>query len=236
MFPNIIKKILIVVLISSISFVDLFARAYPPTYAIDSPTAIIFFPKEYAVNFLMYNEGGVTPNFEFGLVRNINLGFSLDFNRLISKQNMKTRLPRLKVKVKLFEGDINFPAIVMGYDAQGYGDYVDNKYIQREKGFYIVMSRELLIPGFLANAGFNIYDFENATAYGFMSVCFLVKNTIMTFLEYDNIYCTPQNRLNIGFRYMLNESLSMGVSVKKINDTENGYERILQITYIGDLI
>lgn len=209
--------------------------AQSPQDVIDTPTTQLYAPQEYGFNIFMYDEGEMITEFTFGMIRGLNVGLSMDFYKAISKENMKTRPPKLNTKISVYSGGKYFPAMAFGYEGQGYGQYVNGNYLQREKGLYFVFGRELFIQDWEWDAGVNMYDFENTELYGFINTSYLFAHHCSVLLEYDNIHRTPQNRWNIGFRYELNKYLNMSISVKRINDVDNGFERTFSISYRGKL-
>lgn len=209
--------------------------AQSPQDVIETPTTQLYAPQEYGFNLFMYNEGGMITGFTFGLIRGLNVGLSMDFYKAISKQNMKTRPPKLNTKVAVYSGGKYFPAMALGYDGQGYGEYINGNYVQREKGLYFVFGRELFLEDWIWEAGVNMYDFENTELYGFANTSYFFARHCTVLLECANIHRTPENRWNIGFRYDLNKYLNMSISLKRINDFDNGFERTFSICYRGKL-
>jgi hypothetical protein len=205
---------------------------------IDTPSTNLNSAKNYSFDTLVYKDGGVITTFIFGLVNRFNLGFSIDFYRLISDDNMKTRPPRLKLKVNAYQGNRHWPALTFGYDGQGYGIYDENEreYSQREKGIYMVLGRELFLRNLFFDAGINMYDFKENDVYSFVNTYYSIfRDKFVLLLEYDNIRRSKDARLNAGFKYYINNELAMGLSMRKINqdkdEDEGAFERILQITY-----
>jgi hypothetical protein len=79
------------------------------------------------------NNSGVLVGLCFGVLEHIDLGVNLDTENIIRNENIKLRPPRLFVKSCVFGGSQYFPAIGVGYDDQGYGEYRDSEYEEREK-------------------------------------------------------------------------------------------------------
>jgi hypothetical protein len=207
---------------------------------IDTPVTNLHSAKNYSFDTLVYKDGGMINSFVFGLVNRFNIGFSIDFYRLISDEDMKTRPPRLKLKVNAYQGNRHWPALTFGYDGQGLGlyDEKEREYSQREKGLYMVIGRELFLRNLFFDAGINMYDFSDKKVYSFLNANYSIfRDRFVMLLEYDNIRVAKDARLNTGFRYYLNDELSMGLALRKINqdkDREGSLERTLQITYTSN--
>ncbi|MFC1484909.1 hypothetical protein ACFL5N_00460 [bacterium] len=226
------RKIFLPFLVTLLFPTILFAKL--PSKLIDTPINSFYSQDEFAVDFTVYRDGGVVTWLEMGIKPGFNLGFSVDFYKMIGEDSMKTRPPRLSARVRVYRGDFFLPAFTIGYLGQGYGRYHDGNYENEEKGFYVALEREVWIPNLIWNAGLNIADFKKADLYGFFNVRYLLFNKLLLSMEYDNIRRTPNSRLNLGFRYFITDNLSMGLGLRKLNKLDQGIERILQIVYVGD--
>lgn len=205
---------------------------------IDTPTPQIVEQGGYNVNFRFYNlennggsnNSGLLIGLFFGVLEHMNLGVYLDTENIIGNDNIKLRRPRLYVKFYLFSGSEYFPAISVGYDDQGYGEYRDKKYEQREKGFFIVLCKENFIPGLEVSTGVNGYDFDRFRVRGFISLFSKMYENLIPMLEFDNLGGGRQNRINIGIRYFITPSLNVEIDGR---DIAHGFDRIFRIGYIS---
>jgi len=205
---------------------------------VDTPTPRIVEQSGYNVNFRFYNfEGsrgennsGLLVGLFFGVLEHMNLGVNLDTENLIGNNSMKLRRPRLFVKFHIFGGSEHLPAIGVGYDDQGYGEYRDRKYEHREKGFFIVLSKENFFPGLEASAGINGYDFEQFRVRGFIGIFSRLGESVIPMLEFDNLGGGSQNRINMGIRYFITPSLNIELDGKDVADK---FDRIFRIGYMS---
>ena len=206
------------------------------TSIIDVPTAAVIEYSNYDLNFRLHGTGGILSNMTFGVFKPINIGISWDLDNLIGpgSTNVDTRPPAIFFKAKLFSGDLTIPAIAMGYDGQGYGPYNTDteKYQDREKGVFLVFSREYFVPGLEVSAGGNIYDFQKSGVYGFAGVDYSLEDKVFLLAEYDNIKLTPQNRANAGVNILVTDNVSLELAGRDLfKGTQS--ERIAIISYKG---
>jgi len=206
---------------------------------IDTPTPQITERGGYNVNFRFYsfesnggsNNGGLLVGLFFGVLEHMNLGVYLDTENIVGNENIKLRRPRLFVKFRIFRGTERFPAIGVGYDDQGYGEYRDRKYQQREKGFFIVLCKENFIRQLEVCTGINGYDFDKFSVRGFIGLFSKVGENLVPMLEFDNLGGGSQNRINIGIRYFLTPNLDVEIDGR---DIANEFDRIFRIGYTSE--
>ncbi|MBN1622174.1 MAG: hypothetical protein JW871_06250 [Endomicrobiales bacterium] len=204
------------------------------TYIIDSPTTGILDYGAYNLDFRLFSEGGVLTRLNFGVFRTINLGFGWEMKKVIGTQDISVSPPALALKIKLYEGGMKLPALVLGYDGQGY--FYDNdaeEFTQKEKGIFLVAGRELFFPGFRMNIGGNMADFKTNTLYGFVNASINLEEKFELLMEYDNINCMPKNRLNVGGRIFIADYLSVDLAGRDIGAAGRDAERIVRINYLG---
>ena len=135
---------------------------------VDNTERLIFIPKacglnygEYNINFRMYNEGGMLTRAVFGVIQGLNVGFSWDILHLIGTETAMGRNPQLYLKFDLYRGGRLMPATSVGYDAQGYEwNAGTKKYDSSPVGFFLVMSKELMLNNFYLTGGGD-YDTED---------------------------------------------------------------------------
>ncbi len=236
------KRIINVLWISLILVIGIF----PPRFLwgekfldlIDTPTAGILGYGEYNLNFRIYNGGSILSKAVFGIIEKFNFGFYYDIEGVIGHEVIKGRPPQIFIKFRLFHGMGAFPACALGYDGQGYGQYDEdeNKYSEREKGVYFVLSKEILTPGLEFDLGCNIYKFKNATLnddlYTFCGLAYNVREKVVFLIEYDNIKKTSENRFNAGLRLFTAPNFNVELSGKGLGRASEDIERILRINYV----
>jgi len=217
-----------------------------------STTDLIYTPNSETVNYLssemtfrFYSNGGVLSVIKFGVFQKLNLGFSLDIDKLIGKNDPEIRVPNINVKYRLYDGSEKLPSITIGYDGQGYNfDTSSNTYSYKEKGIFFVLSKEILFSGFIFNFGSNVnFTKENnkdkTSTFGFLGINYTIqdneKNLCGIILEYDAITnIKEQSILNTALRFFPTSNLTVDLCFKDILSKYNlSKERILKVTYQG---
>ncbi|MFA5779979.1 MAG: hypothetical protein WC947_07560 [Elusimicrobiota bacterium] len=214
----------------------LYSETPKPSSIIDIPTAEVVEYSNYDLSFRLHGAGGVLSKMTFGVFKPINIGISWDVDKLIGtgSQKIDTRPPAILFKAQVFGGGLKLPAISLGYDGQGYGTYNSDtdKYQYREKGVYLVFTREYLVPGLEMSCGGNIFDFDSDGVYGFLGAAFGIENKVLILSEYDNIKKMPQNRANLGMKLFITDNVDVEVAGRNLfKGTQS--ERTVIINYRG---
>ncbi|MDR2395981.1 MAG: hypothetical protein LBD57_05220 [Endomicrobium sp.] len=210
------------------------------TYVVDTPTYGSLSYGSYDFGFRCFSSGNVLSNIDFGVFKFLNIGMSWEIDKLIGYDNIKVAIPTLNVKLKIYEGSMVLPGIAIGYDGQGY--FIDTSlksgYVQKARGLYFVLGREIFFDGFILNIGANVNDFSVVKVYGFINSMIPIFKEIMYFMtEYDNINYFPDARLNWGLKLSLSEYLDVDCIIRdcfgKDDITRVPNERILKLSYSG---
>ena len=205
----------------------------PETLILDVPTASVLDKYQASLMTRAYANGSVMESIDFGVMPQINIGMSLAAYELIgSSDHTKILTPDFQAKWKLFDGNLYFPAIAIGYDGRRYG-YIrpTKKYLDDRKGGYLTMSREVFIPGLDATVGVNLSDFDIHDVYFFMGMSVRVKEWATLLAEWDNINNMRDSRLNLGARLYITPALALSGAVRRIGRGDEN-ERIVQLRYV----
>jgi hypothetical protein len=203
-------------------------------YAIDTPTTDILDYGMYNLNFRLFSNGGILTRLDFGVFKIVNLGFGWETSDVIGTQDVSVAPPALSIKIKPYDGGIVLPALVLGYDGQGnFYNKSTNEYTEREKGIYVALGRETVIPGLKLTAGANMWDFQTNTVYGFVNATMNLEDKFMIIGECDNIHSGNDDRINAGFRIPITEALSIDLAGRDIGAPGRTAERIIRLNYIG---
>ena len=89
-------------------------------YVMDTPTTNILNYGSYDVSFRMFGYGGVHTRLDFGVFKFFNIGVSWELDRFIGNDQIEMAVPALSVKFRLYEGNMKWPGIALGFDGQGY--------------------------------------------------------------------------------------------------------------------
>jgi hypothetical protein len=232
-----LKKLFILLAVIIVFVPIIFASE---TYVIDTPTVRVLSYGSYDAGFRFFSQGNIISNISFGVFKPLDIGVSWELDKFIGNDNVKVAIPALNIKLRLYEGSMILPGVAIGYDGQGY--FVNNdykgKYLQKGKGLYAVVGRELFIDGLMLNIGTNVNNFSRTKFYGFINAVVPVyKETVYFMTEYDNINYFPKARLNCGLKFSLTEYIDVDCIMRDCWGKESvrriPNERVFRISYSG---
>ena len=213
------------------------------TDLIDVPTAAILDYGGYSSRTRFFSNGGIMEWLGFGVFQRLNVGASMNVDRLIGTATpVQLTRPDLQVKFRFFDGDRVIPAAVVGYDGQGFlYNRPAQKYNQRQRGFYVAGSQEIGVPGLHGNLGMNISDFNSNAVFGFMAADYNLRDKVLLMWEWDNLSDWNDSRINMGFRTYVTPSFHLDFAVRGVgqggtfsNGVTRGAERVVNFKYTGN--
>lgn len=212
----------------------------PDTDVVDAPTTGVLDYRGYSSRARFYSAGGVLEYLSFGVYPGINIGASAAVDGLVGdEKNVRMRAPTAQVKYRFFEGDAELPSIAAGYDGQGYRyNAGDHRFNQRQRGFYVVATKEVGVPGFQIHPSFNVSDFDSNSVFGCLPLTLNIRDKAEVLVEWDNINNVSDSRFNAGLRAFLTPNFHVDFAVRAIgaggryNDgAPRGPERVVQLKY-----
>ena len=112
-------------------------QPYPPVNLVSIPTAGTM-PKGYfSFENVFMNEGSIVPKFMIGITDNFMLGMSFGISHFIGSGDIEQfrSYPEVQIKYRLFDETEKIPAIVLGIDTQGRGEFTEVESITDEDEF-----------------------------------------------------------------------------------------------------
>lgn len=212
----------------------------PDVSVIDAPTTAVLDYGGYAAQSRFFARGGLLQFISFGVFQNVNLGGSLTLDGLVGDdRDVRLRAPNVQFKWRFYDGDRSFPSVALGFDGQGYDwNSVTRRFNQRQRGFFIVASQELGLPGFQVHPSFNVSDFDSNQIYGSIPLSLNIKDKVSIVTEWDNINNFRDSRYNAGLRAYVTPRFHVDFAVRAIgaggrysNGDPRGPERIVQLRY-----
>ncbi|MDE2510813.1 MAG: hypothetical protein KGL74_06800 [Elusimicrobia bacterium] len=212
----------------------------PDTEIVDAPTTGVLDYRGYSTRSRFYAQGGLLEYLAFGVYPGVNIGASMAGDGLIGdEKNVRMRAPTAQVKYRFYEGDQELPSLAMGYDGQGYRyNVADKRFNQRQRGFYVVATEEIGVPGFQIHPSFNISDFDSNAIFGCLPLTLNIRDKAEFLLEWDNINNMVDSRVNAGIRAFLTPNFHVDFAVRAIGAASHysdgaprGPERIVQLKY-----
>ena len=212
----------------------------PSTEVIDAPTTAVLDNYGYSARSRFYSNGGLLQYLNFGVYPGINLGASAAVDGLIGdERHVRMRAPTAQVKWRFYDGDEELPSFAVGFDGQGYRyNSGDRRFNQRQRGFYVVATKELGAPGLEIHPSFNISDFDGNAIHGSIPLSVNIRDKATILAEWDNINNWSDSRLNMGLRAHMTPNFNVDFAVRAIgaggfygDGVPKGPERIVQIKY-----
>ena len=212
----------------------------PDVDVIDAPTSGVLDYRGYSSRSRFYSRGGILEYLSFGVYPGVNIGASASVDGLIGdEKHVRLRAPTAQVKYRFFEGDEVLPSMAVGYDGQGYRYNVgDKRYNERQRGFYVVGTKEVGTPGLQIHPSLNISDFNSNAIFGSLPLTLNIRDKAEFLLEWDNIANWSDSRLNLGLRAFLTQNFHVDFAVRSLgrggeysDGSPKGTERIVQLKY-----
>ncbi|MBI5243986.1 MAG: hypothetical protein HY922_09970 [Elusimicrobia bacterium] len=214
----------------------------PDTQLIDVHTAGILDVGGFSSQTRFFSQGGVLEWLNFGIVHRLNIGASMNVEKLIGTVSpVQLTRPELQVKFRFYDGDRIIPAFAVGYDGQGYlYNRPDKRYNQRQPGMYLSGTQEIGLPGLQAHAGMNISDFDSNAIFAFMALSLNIQDKVTLMTEWGNINDFFDSRVNMGLKVYVTPNAYVSFAARGIGqcgEYSNGVarkaERIFQFKYTG---
>ena len=248
------KKQIIVLLISIVHLVN--GQEYPPpTDLISVPTAGTLMRGSFSMDMRIQDEGGLVLGLSAGITDRFQFGMSFGSPNLIGDENLEWYpRPEAKLKYLIVDENLSMPALALGLNTQGSGDFVDTlqRYEIKALGLYGAMSKNWKSP--LGNIGLHTglnYSFletedgdSDPNLFFGMDVEFNPEFSFL--LEYNSalnengmtartMSVSKGGYLNAALRWSFVESLHLELHLNNLlfdNEEVDYFKRELKITYI----
>jgi len=215
----------------------------------DVPSAKALSSGDIETELRMYPNGGLLATILVGVSHYFSLGVSYGGENIIGTgdANMNPQ-PCVHVKFLLFEERFLFPAIMLGFNSQGYGAYLSSlkRYTIKSRGLYAVASKNTSFLGGLGiHAGVN-WSLEREDGDSDLNIfagCHkFIRNDIVILSEYDtaindnsdNAIGSGKGYLNVGVRWSFAQRLFVEFALKNIleNGRATGSVREVKLVYL----
>ena len=199
------KKLLFIIL-SSILFSQI-EHPHPPLNLVSIPTGGTLPRGSYTMEMLLQKNGGFLPQLAVGITDHFTIGMSYGLQKLIGDEKPEVSRPKPEVQIKyqVYEETLKRPAILLGLNTQGRGEYrgkvldngikkILNRYDQKAWGIFLVISKNYNLLGNLGfhgglskNSWENDYDNDGQTNL-FFGLDKEINRSFSFLLEYDAAY------------------------------------------------
>ncbi|MDZ7294596.1 MAG: YjbH domain-containing protein [candidate division KSB1 bacterium] len=217
---------------------------------IDQPTAQILERGSFIVGVRAYPEGGLLGNISVGLTHRLNFGASFGGTNIIGAGKVKWNPdPGVHFAYRIFEESYAMPDIVIGYDSQGYGPYIDEleRYTIKSRGFYAVASKNYGLPltvGAHVGLCYSLEDKDGDRDFDVFGGLDLMLNDELSLVADYDIGMNDNNSqavgggkgyLNVGMRWTFAQRLYIEFAFKNILENRQDMKyanRELKIVYL----
>ncbi len=155
------KALVLLIFLLSIVSLGAFAKEID---LIDNPTADVLLKRNYRIVSRVFPEGGLLVKGQLGIFARLMVGVSYGGTDIISNDSPAwySRL-EFMIRYRLIDEGLNFPAVAVGFDSQGYGSYsgLHNRYDVKARGLYTVLSKGFArLMGLRVHLGLNYNNYE----------------------------------------------------------------------------
>ncbi len=221
-----------------------------PLHLIDTPSAGTLARGSFRAELRAYPAGGLLGGIDVGITDRMMIGLSYGGTNLIGTGDIDWN-PQVGVKLRyrLFEEGLSFPALLIGYDSQGYGAFIDstNRYMEKSRGLFVCASKNYNFLGTLGLHGGLNYSFENGDddedVNLFLGIDKSLNPELALVLEYDFALNDNNDRslgsgkgyLNAGLKWIFAGKLNIDFIVKNMIRNKNkmpAFTREIRISYV----
>lgn len=220
---------------------------------IDMPTAGILDKGQVALSSELLPNGTLIAKVEAGIFKNFNIGLSYGGSNIIGsgKPDWYPFPPGVNLRIRLMDETILIPALSIGFDTQGKGEYFKDpkRYSIKAPGIFAAASKNFSLLGYLSFHGLVNYTvLEDKDGDNFVNLMVGAEKTIgknFSFLaEYnfafnDNStshYGGGKGYLNLGVRWSIGEGVTVGFDLRDLLQNRewsaNSADRALMIEFI----
>jgi hypothetical protein len=222
---------------------------------IDMPTAGVLEKGFVGMTNDILPSGVLISKLEAGVFDNISFGISYGGANIIGAGDPRWyKWPGVNIRFRLFNESTLIPAVAMGFDSQGKGEYFDStsRYEIKSPGFYAAVSKNFELLGYLSFHGAVNYSLETKDGDNFINVSVGFEKTIgpdfSVVGEYDfafndnnsiEAFGSGNGYLNMGIRWALGDGFTLGFDLRDLLDNKKwspgSADRAIKIEYIKSI-
>lgn len=209
------------------------------TRLVDSPTAGLVEKGKFGFELRLFHDGGLMGRLSAGALKRLTISVSYGGERIIGDRQVDW-YPRLEpdVRYRLIEESETWPALVVGYETQGYGAYADERYQVKSKGIFVSLSKNYLsgLGQFGLHGGVSLTreDGDDEGPSGWLGADKEINEDLILVGEYDlaldddgeESLGTGEGYLNAGLRWAPAPQLTIGFYLKNLLGSGPGDPRV----------
>lgn len=218
---------------------------------VDLPTAGILDKGSVGITTDIMPAGVLVSKIEVGVFENFSFGISYGGNNIIGRGKITGyKLPGINVRARLFNETETVPAILVGFDSQGKGEYDKtlNRFQIKSPGLFAAVSKNFDFYGYFSIHGLINYSLERDDNDKDLNLGIGFEKTIGSKVslvgEYDfaindnnsKAFGDGTGYLNLGIRWSLGEGLTLGLNLRDLLENKkfasSSADRGLFVEYI----
>jgi hypothetical protein len=226
---------------------------YEYRYLIDMPSAGILEKGVVGVTTEILPAGVLIAVIEAGVFENVSIGISYGGDNLIGSGKVDWyNWPGVNIRARVFNEQTLFPAITLGFDSQGKGEYdeAEDRFAIKSPGFFGAVSKNFDFLGYMSLHGTVNYSLEGNDGDNFVDIRAGVEKTLGSsfslIVEYDfafnddnNDFASGKGYLNAGLRWSVGTGFTLGFDLRDLlsnkSSTKNAADRSFKIEYIKNI-
>lgn len=206
-----------------------------PRSVVDKPTAGILHASELALDLDLFENGGVLGGVSIGFLDRGMIGVSYGGSGLVgSDAPVMNDVPGMQLKIRVLDETRSVPAVALGFDSQGRGQYDPSldRYMFKSPGVYGVVSKNMDFLGYLTLHAGASYSLETGDddndINAFVGADKTIGGAISLTAEYDFGFNDNDHEaggkgrgyLNAALRWSVGSGLTLAVVLQDL--LENG--------------
>lgn len=222
-------------------------------YLVDMPTAGILEKGVVGITSEILPNGVLIASIEAGVFENVSIGISYGGSNLIGSGNVDWyNWPGVVLRARLINETVLIPAIAVGFDSQGKGNYDDSsdRYAIKSPGFFAAVSKNFELLGYMGIHGTVNYSLEGNDGDNFIDIRAGIEKTLGSsfslIVEYDfalndnnSDFGSGKGYLNAGVRWSPGTGFTIGFDLRDLisnkSNSNNAADRSLKIEYIKNI-
>lgn len=220
-------------------------------YLVDMPTAGVLSKGMVAVTADVMPYGLLIGRLEVGVFEDVSFGISYGGGNIIgSGAPTWYKYPAVNLRYKVEKESVTYPALTIGFDSQGKGEYFDSssRYAIKSPGLFLGGSKNFGLMGYLTLHATLNYSFEHTDGDNFVDFRVGAEKTIgsrvSVIAEYDfalndnstKLYGDGKGYMNIGVRWSPAEGFTLGLDLRDMFDNKRwspgAADRALRLEYL----
>lgn len=203
---------------------------------VDLPSAGILEKGYVGVSMDVLPAGVVISKIEVGVFDNFSFGISYGGANIIGRGSVDWyNLPGVNIRFRIIDENEGFPALTIGFDSQGKGEYAEgkNRFAIKSPGFFAAAAKNFELLGYLSIHGIVNYSLERDDNDKDLNIGVGIEKTIggrvSVVAEYDfgindnnpASFGAGKGYLNMGLRWSVGDGFTIGVNFRDLLDNKN---------------